>query len=111
MKTERSIPYYAPDGVSLGTRSIEAAMRLIEIGYVKPSWGRKGHLRAIWMQCSDGSNPIPTRAPHGKKYSVVEKLQHGSCWKLRNLERRDEDGVLFSARNVFFQVVNDCMVG
>ena len=49
MKAERLIPYYAPDGTSLGFRTLEAAKRLIEGRYVKPSWGRKGNLRAIWL--------------------------------------------------------------
>jgi len=58
MNAERQIPYYAPDGTSLGFRTPDAAKRLIEGGYVKPSWGRKGHLRAIWLQSPDGGNPI-----------------------------------------------------
>jgi hypothetical protein len=111
MKAERLIPYYASDGTSLGFRTHDAAKRLIEGGHVKPSRGRKGHLRAIWLMSPDGGNPIQTRAPQGTKYSVVERLEHGHCWKLRKLDGRDEDGVPFSARNVFSQVVADCMVG
>jgi hypothetical protein len=111
MNAERQIPYYAPDGRSLGFRTPDAANRLIAGGYVKPSWGRKGHLRAIWLLSPDGGNPIQVRAPQGTKYSVVEKLEHGHCWKLRKLDGRDEDGVPFSARNVFLQVVSDCLVG
>ena len=111
MNPERQIPYYAPDGTSLGSRTHDAAKRLIAGGYVKPSFGRKGHLRAIWLQSPDGSNPIPTRAPQSNKYSVIQKLEHGRCWKLRKLDRRDEDGVPFSTRNVFLQVVADCLVG
>ena len=111
MKADRLIPYYAPDGTSLGFRTLNAATRLIEGGSVKPSWGRKGHLRAIWLQSADGGSPIQTRAPQGTRYSVVQKLEHGRCWKLRKLDGRDEDGVPFSARNVFSQVVADCMVG
>ncbi len=111
MNSERQIPYYAPDGTSLGFRTPDAAKRLIAGGYVKPSWGRKGHLRAIWLLSTDGGNPIQVRVPHGTKYSVVEKLEHGHCWKLRRLDGRDEDGVPFSARNVFLQVVSDCLVG
>ena len=34
MQSEIQIPYYAPDGSSLGFRSLQAAMRLIEGGYV-----------------------------------------------------------------------------
>jgi hypothetical protein len=41
----------------------------------------------------------------------VQKLEHGRCWKLRKLDGRDEDGVPFSARNAFLQVVADCLVG
>ena len=111
MKPDRLIPYYAPDGTSLGFRTPDAAKRLIEGGHVKPSWGRKGHLRAIWLMSPDGGNPVQTQAPQGTRYSVVEKLEHGRCWKLRKLDGRDEDGMPFSARNVFSQVVADCMVG
>jgi hypothetical protein len=111
MNAERQIPYYAPDGTSLGLRTLEASRRLFAGGYVKPSWGRKGHLRAIWLLSTDGSNPIQTCPPHGTRYSVVEKLEHGHCWKLRRLYGRDEDGAPFSARNVFLQVVSDCLVG
>jgi hypothetical protein len=110
MQIERQIPYYAPDGSSLGSRTYEAAQRLIDGGYVKPSWGRKGHLRAIWLQSPDGSNPIQTQARLSTKYSVIERLQHGRCWKLRCLDRRDEDGVLVNTRGVFQQVLKDCLV-
>ena len=111
MTAERLIPYYAPDGASLGFRTPDAAKRLIADGFVKPSWGRKGHLRAIWLQRTDGSNPIEAMARRGTKYSHLQKLEHGRCWKLRKLDGRDEDGVKFSARNVFLQVVTDCLVG
>jgi hypothetical protein len=85
MKGERLIPYYAPDGTSLGFRTPDAAKRLIEGGRVKASWGRKGHLRAIWLMSPDGGNPIQTRAPQGTRYSFRENLDHGRCWKLRKL--------------------------
>jgi hypothetical protein len=111
MKGELLIPYYASDGRSLGFRTHGAAKRLIEGRYVKPSWGRKGNLRAIWLMSPDGGNPIQTRAPQGTRYSVVEKLEHGRCWKLRKLESRDEDGAPFSARNAFLQVVAECLDG
>ena len=110
MKAERQIPYYAPDGTPLGLRTYDAANRLIEGGYVKPSWGRKGHLRAIWLQSPDGGNPIQTRARLSTKYSVIERLEHGRCWKLRRLDRRDEDGVHVNTRGVFQQVLKDCLV-
>ena len=62
MQREIQIPYYAADGTSLGFRSLEAAKRLIESGYVKPAYGRKGHLKAIWLLQEDGGNPVETHA-------------------------------------------------
>ena len=112
MKREKQIPYYAPDGTSLGFRSLEAARRLIEGGYVKPSYGRKQHLRAIWLRPEDGSSPVPAHAPSGTRYSFPENLDSGRrCWKHRRLDRRDEDGVPVITRGVFLQVVTECWVG
>ena len=110
MKPEKQIPYYAPDGTSLGFRSLDAANRLIAGGYVKPSYGRKGHLKAIWLQRQDGSSPVETHAPTGTRYSFLENLEHGRCWKLRRLARKDEDGVEFSTRGVFTQVLAECLL-
>ena len=110
MKPAEQIPYYAPDGTSLGFRSIEAAKRLIAGGFVKPSYGRKGHLKAIWLRKEDGSNPVETRAPGGTRYSFLENLDCGRCWKLRHLDHKDEDGVAFSTRGLFVQVLADCLI-
>jgi hypothetical protein len=110
MQNAERIPYYAPDGTSLGFRSAEAAKRLIKNGFVKPSYGRKGHVKAIWALRADGSDPVETHAKAGTRYSFVESLEHGRCWKLRRLDRRDDDGVLVSTRGVFQQVVADCLV-
>lgn len=110
MKPAEQIPYYAPDGTSLGFRSMEAAKRLIAGGFVKPSYGRKGHLKAIWLQREDGSSPVETRAQAGTRYSFIENVETGRCWKLRRLDGKDEDGVPFSARGVFLQVLTDCLV-
>ena len=104
------IPYYAPDGTSLGFRSAAAAKRLIRGGFVKPSYGRKGHLKAIWLRQEDGTNPVEAHAKAGTRYSFVESLDHGRCWKLRRLDRKDEDGIPFTTRGVFMQVVTDCLV-
>jgi hypothetical protein len=109
MKPAEQIPYYAPDGTSLGFRSTKAAKRLISGGFVKPAYGRKGHLKAIWLRREDGSSPVETHAHAGTQYSFVENLDHGRCWKLRRLDRRDEDGVLVSTRGVFLQVVTECL--
>ena len=110
MKPAEQIPYYAPDGTSLGFRSLDAAKRLIEGGFVKASYGRKGHLKAIWLRQADGSSPVEINARGGTRYSFIENLDHGRCWKLRRLDRRDEDGVPFTTRGVFVQVVTDCLV-
>jgi hypothetical protein len=110
MKPADQIPYYAADGTSLGFRSIEAAKRLVAGGFVKPSYGRKGHLKAIWLRREDGSSPVETHARVGTRYSFLENLDHGRCWKLRRLDRRDEDGVPFSTRAIFLQVLTDCLV-
>ena len=93
MQLEIQIPYYAPDGTSLGFRSPEAAKRLIEGGHVKPSYGRKRHLRAIWLRQEDGSSPVPAHAPSGTRYSFPENLDSGRhCWKHRRLDRRGRQG-------------------
>ncbi|MCC6363128.1 MAG: hypothetical protein IT165_06355 [Bryobacterales bacterium] len=110
MNQEKLIPYYGPDGRSLGFRTVEAAKRLLAGGYVRPSYGRKGHLKAIWLICEDGSNPVQGHANTGTHYSFIEALEHGRCWKLRRLDRSDEDGVPFTTRGVFLQVVTDCLV-
>jgi hypothetical protein len=105
----QQIPFYAADGTPLGFRTPEAARRLIAGGYVKPSYGRKGHLKAIWRCQEDGGNPVQPSVRAGTKYSFIENLEHGRCWKLRRLDRRDEDGVPVSTRGIFLQVVLDCM--
>jgi hypothetical protein len=111
MQREIQIPFYASDGTSLGFRSVEAARRLIEGGYVKPSYGRKRHLRAIWLRQEDGSNPVAAHAPSGTRYSFPENLDSGRhCWKHRRLDRRDEEGTHVITRDVFSQVVKDCLV-
>jgi hypothetical protein len=109
MNADKQIPYYAPDGRPLGHRSPEAAKRLIEGGYVKPSYGRKGHLKAIWLQQEDGANPVDTHAKAGTRYSFIENLEHGRCWKLRPMKLRDDDGVVVDVRPVFLSVLNGCM--
>jgi hypothetical protein len=55
MKQNEMIPFYGPDGTSLGYRSLETAERLIANGYVKPAHGRKGHLKAIFLACEEGA--------------------------------------------------------
>ena len=105
------IPLYASDGTSLGFRSIEAAKRLIVGGYVKPAYGRKGHLKGIWLLQEDGANPVQTHARSGTRYSFLQNLDSGSrCWKFRRVDGRDDDGVPVTTRGVFQQVIVDCLV-
>ena len=91
MKSPDQIPYYAPDGSSMGFRTLEAAKRLIAGGYVKPAYGRKGHLKAIWLLQKDGGNPVETHPQAGTRYSFLQSLDNGSrCCKLRRVARRSQ---------------------
>jgi hypothetical protein len=85
---------------------------LVAGGYVRPAYGRKGHLKAIWLLKEDGGNPVQARAHNGTRYSFIETLDNGRCWQLRRLERRDTttpDGSPVTVRDAFLQVVRDCM--
>ena len=105
------IPLYAADGTSLGFRSIEAAERLIAGGSVKPAYGRKGHLKAIWLLQEDGGNPIEAHTRSGIRYSFLQNLGNGRrCWELRRVDGRDGDGMPVTTRGVFLQVIKDCLV-
>jgi hypothetical protein len=113
-----SIPCYSPDGTSLGHRTLAAAQRLVADGYVRPAYGRKGHLRAIWLLSDDGSNPVQSHARQGTRYSFIETLDNGRCWQLRRLDRIDRldrrdpttpDGMLANPRAPFLQVIRECM--
>lgn len=94
----------------MGFRTLEAARRLIAGGYVKPAYGRKGHLKAIWLLQKDGGNPVETHPQAGTRYSFIEGLEHGRCWKLRRVDGRDDEGRRVNTRMVFLQVVADCLV-
>ena len=102
---------YAADGRSLGFRTLEATQRLVAGGYVNPVYGRKGHLKAIFLRQEDGSNPVETHVRAGTRYSFLQKLDSGGrCWKHKRLDVRDEDGTVVSTRGVFLQVLRECMV-
>jgi hypothetical protein len=96
-------------------RTLSIAQRLVADGYVRPAYGRKGHLRAIWLLREDGSNPVTSHARSGTRYSFIESLDNGRCWQLRRLdrmdriERRDQEGLATNPRDPFLQVVRDCM--
>jgi len=78
---------------------------------VKPAYGRKGHLKAIWLLQEDGGNPVETHAQSGTRYSFLQNLDDGCPgWKLRRVDGRDDDGMLVTTRGVFLQVLKDCLV-
>jgi hypothetical protein len=105
------IPIYAPDGTPRGYRSPEAAQRLVQAGFVTAVYGRKGHLKAIFIRQEDGSSPAEADLPAGRRYSYRQRLDSGfRCWKLKKLDRRDENEEPFGTRAVFLQVVHDCLV-
>ena len=86
------IPCYASDGRSLGFRNLDAAERLVAGGFVKPSYGRKKELKAIWLCQAEEGNPIETHVRLGTPYSCLQNLDSGHrCWRLRRLDLRDDD--------------------
>jgi hypothetical protein len=108
MKSPDQIPYYAPDGSSLGYRSLDTARRLVAGGHAKPAWGRKGHLKAIYSPKEDGGNPVETQAPTGTRYVIREKLPTGHhAYKHRRVDVRDETGKRVSLLPAFLAVVKD----
>lgn len=110
-RSKNDIPIYAADGRSLGFRTLEAAQRLVAGGFVNPVYGRKGHLKAIFLRQEDGANPVEASPRVGTRYSFPQRLDSGlRCWKLKRLDVRDEDGTLVSTRAVFLQVLRECMV-
>jgi hypothetical protein len=109
MKQDHLIPIYAADGKSLGFRTLEAAERLVSGSHVKPAYGRKGRLKAIFLPREDGGNPADVQAPHGTRYSFLQPLDSGRCWSLQRLDVADEDGNRVTTRSDYFRVPADCM--
>ena len=109
MSKSKNIPLYSTDGRSLGFRNEEAARRLVAAGHVSPSYGRKGHLKAIWLRGEDGNSAIQGHIPSGTNYSFREQLDNGRCWSLKRLDRRDENGVMVNTRGLFLNVILECM--
>jgi len=107
---EKPIPYYDREGRSRGFRTLEAARLLIQNGLVTGAYGRKGHLKAIYGKREDGSCAMERQPRAGTRYSFIEGLEHGRCWKLRRVDGRDDSGLPLDARGVFFQVIADCTV-
>jgi hypothetical protein len=99
------IPLYACDGTPWGFRSLEAAQRLIANGIVSPSYGRKGHLKAIFSKKADGSSAVERTGHRGTQYSFQHRLDSGRLtWKLKKLGEGEE------LRPLFQQVMTDCLV-
>jgi hypothetical protein len=103
------IPIYSADGKSLGFRTLEAAERLVAGGHVNPAYGRKGRLKAIFLPREDGGNPIEVQPRPGTRYSFRQSLNGHHCWRLRELDGRDEAGNIVSTRWAFLQVLADCL--
>lgn len=105
MRTSKDqYPLYSADGTPLGYRSREATQRLLAGGFVTPAFGRKGHLKAIFLRRGDGSTPVEVSAPAGTTYSFRERLEQGHfVWQLKRLGKGNE------LRPVFLQVVTDCL--
>jgi hypothetical protein len=107
------IPLFSCDGQVCDHISLERLAVLQSLGRIaRVVTHPKGYVNRAYLLPMPGEPKPSTLGDYvGTKYSVVEKLEHGHCWKLRKLEGRDEDGVQFSARNAFLQVVADCRVG
>jgi hypothetical protein len=104
------IPIYAADGQSLGFRPLETAQRLVADGRVRSVYGRKGHLKAIFLPREDGGPPVEAHARSGTTYSYRQSLKGHRCWSLRKLDALDESGRIVSTREHFQRVVADCLV-
>ena len=110
---EPEIPLYSYDGQLIQWIDQKRLDRLTGLNRIlRVVKHRKGKVARATLRHMPGE-PLPSLLSDysGTKYSVIEQLQHGRCWKLRRLDHRDEDGVPFSTRNVFLQVVADCLVG
>ena len=104
------IPIYAADGAPRGYRSRDAAQKLLRAGFVTAAYGRKHHLRAIFMRCEDGSNPVQPNLKVGTRYSYQQHLDSGfRCWRFKKLDQLDENGEPVSTRDVFLRVLQDCL--
>ena len=109
-RTANQVPIYAADGTPRGYRSRDAAERLLQAGFVTAAFGRKGHLKAIFVRQADGSNPVQADVQPGTRYSYRQRLDTGArCWKFKKLDRRDEDGEPVISRIAFLEASQDCL--
>lgn len=107
---EDQVPLYTADGRPLGFRSRVAAERWLAGGFVTPSFGRKGHLKAIHLRREDGLSPVEATPTIGTRYSFEQRLQSGRhCWKLKQLDLIDENGVRISSEALYRAALLDCL--
>jgi hypothetical protein len=103
-QVHQQIPFYAADGTPMGYRSPESARRLLDLDLVSPAYGRKGHLKAIFAKCRDGSSSVEQTVRGGTRYSYRERLETGArAWRLKRLGKGAE------LRPIFLAIVTDCM--
>ena len=101
---EKPIPYYDAEGKPRGFRTLEAARRLLANEVVTACYGRKGHIKAIFMRKADGGNAVQAEIAGGTHYSFREHLESGHiAWSMKRLGKGDE------LRPIFLAVVTDCM--
>ena len=102
---EKPIPYYDAEGKPRGFRTLEAARRLLANEVVTASYGRKGHLKAIFLRKTDGGNAVQAEITPGTKYSFRQHLDSGHiAWSMRRLGKGNE------LRPIFLAVLTDCLV-
>ena len=72
-QVEKPIPYYDAEGKPRGFRTLEAARRLLANEVVTACYGRKGHIKAIFLRKADGSNAVQAEITGGTQYSLDRK--------------------------------------
>lgn len=77
---------------------------------MKPAYGPRKRLRALFLRQEDGGSPVEAQPRAGTRYSYLERLGSGHRnWKHKKLDGKDEDGVVVSTRSAFLQVVRECL--
>jgi hypothetical protein len=109
-----SIPVYRADGSLYACVSEHRLARLQSAGLVaRVVRHRKGHInRAILFLQPGESQARSAGSVVGTRYSFKESLKHGSAWELKHLDG-NSNGKAYAppeTRDVFLQVVGDCLV-
>jgi hypothetical protein len=79
MSKTNNIPLYAANRRCLGFRDEQVARRLVAAGQLSPSYGRKGHLKAVWMKDLRGDCPVLKQVSVGLPVCFREQLDNGRC--------------------------------